>query len=263
MKTYLQSIGALVALFLCLPALPVVLLAALLVPFIGRMLAARQLDALGITSEQRAAALASFDAASQSAPVWRSVWDHYRAPFVLLPLCLCLSRSADDLPAEWADWDNNVSINGDSAGWLRGTEWVQVRDEPAPAGVEAIGYSDTRYEGDAYYARGHHPRSWFARWVWLAWRNVRAGLAQRNGIEPAQRPALIAGTEQEPSTQFEGAQLWSDGSNYQLLATRRLGLLCLRTNIGPKLGQAAGRDELGRVAVSGIWLSIKRWKGAP
>lgn len=262
MSAALSTVWRLGALTIAAPFVPLVMLASLAVPHIGRWYVARVLSELDISDEQRAGAMSSFNAASQIDQVWRSVWNHWRAPFVLLPLCICLPRSADALPDECAEWDNNVSINGDSAGWLRGTEWVQVRDEPPPEGVELIGYSDPRYEGDAYYARGHHPRSWYARWIWLAWRNVRSGEAERTGITPVQRPARIAGTAHEPTTSAEGVELWSDGANYSLLATRRLGPLCLRTNIGPKLGQAAEREELGTVAVSGIWVSFKRWKEA-
>ena len=61
----------------------------------------------------------------------------------------------------------------------RGDRWVNLRDigwTPEP-GEQIIRYDDPLYDGDAYYAEGHHPRSFWAlrgwagatgraRWLW-------------------------------------------------------------------------------------------------
>ena len=86
-----------------------------------------------------------------------------------------------------------------------------------------------------YWAPGHHPRSRWARWVWLGLRNRASALAVQLG-HPADyaQPVQVWG---DPATSRSraGWVLRHHNGVYQFHATRRLGALCLRTNYGYKV----------------------------
>ncbi len=72
---------------------------------------------------------------------------------IVVPIALIFTKwNAEHLPKLFRWWDNEVSINGD---------WGFVPLDKKSQ--EAINM--------AYYAKGHHPRSFYARWVWLGLRN--------------------------------------------------------------------------------------------
>ena len=127
----------------------------------------------GMSESDQAACLDSMDEARQrELPV---IWYDCLAPIVMLFVLPFVPRGANKLPAMWRKWDNNISINGDGGGvqmpdgsWVEGYE---VKDWEAVRGYLYVKYDDPRYGGDAYYAKGHHPRSFWARYIWLGWRN--------------------------------------------------------------------------------------------
>lgn len=108
------------------------------------------------------------------------------APIVVgLALLFRLVKWEDDHMPWYLSWfDNNVSINGDGYGMLQydGT-WVNKADDVVIKNGfgRAFSYSDPSYNGDCYYAEGHHPRSRWARWIWLGWRNRASALAMQMG----------------------------------------------------------------------------------
>jgi hypothetical protein len=86
---------------------------------------------------------------------------------VVVPIALIFTKWEDDkLPRLFKIWDNDASINGDRrtddpndglGGWTLSRISLDKNDQ------EAISH--------CYWAPGHHPRSFYARWVWLGLRN--------------------------------------------------------------------------------------------
>jgi len=211
-----------------------------------------------------AAAWACFDRAEKLVSPWRTLRDHLIAPVVLLIPLLRLPREANDLPEPLAYWRNNVSINGDGKAVLRDGKWIDLQDigwKPQP-GERVYSYDDADYTGDAYYCRGHHPRSWLARYVWLALRNVASQRDVLAGADVARRPAVLA---ESPGLTL----LWDGGQLYQLTLEAPLFWgLRWRANVGYKLGIVANRPDpltpseggkIGSARASAIctWFSLK------
>lgn len=159
------------------------------------------------------------------------------APLVVPVALLGTKQAAKHLP-HWARWwDNDVSINGDGWAVQRGGNWVRINSaaDLMPDDGRVFSYDDADYQGDAYYAPGHHPTSFYARWVWVGLRNRASALAVQLG-HPADyaKPVDVWG---DPATSRSraGWVLRHHNGVYQLHATRRLGPVCLRTNYGYKV----------------------------
>lgn len=185
------------------------------------------------------------------------------APLVVPIALLQTPRTANALP-RWAHWwDNDVSINGDGWAVLRAGQWVRVQGDELPGEV-AMPYTDPAYTGDAYYAPGHHPRSAWARWVWLGLRNRASALAARLGHAMQPEDLLDADTWGDEATNRDHAG-WCvrrNGPVYQLSIVRPIGAgLCLRVNTGHKLDLVRrwGRDV---AIVVNVTASVLRWKGS-
>ena len=226
-----------------------------------------RINALDIGAEHKAAALAYFALASDQAPLWAALRDHIIAPIVLFIPLLRLPREADDLPDNLAHWRNDVSINGDGWGWQdAGGKWHQCSVEPTPPGITAVPYTDPAYGGDAYYAPGHHPRSFWARFVWLALRNVASKALQDAGPLIETRPILLAGSPMASAYTPGFALFWNgdrgDGAAYGWHAIDRWGPLALWTHVGAKLGIPYVWTELMpcRAMLTGTWRAFK-WAG--
>lgn len=182
---------------------------------------------------------------------------------VVVPLALLLTpREANALP-RWARWwDNDVSINGDGWAVKRAGQWVRVVGNELPGEV-AVPYTAPAYDGDAYYAPGHHPRSFWARWMWLGLRNRASALAVRLGHQVQTADLIDADTWGDPATNRDHAG-WCvrrNGPVYQLSIVRPIGAgLCLRVNCGHKLDLVRrwGRDVAMVVNIS---FSVLSWKG--
>jgi hypothetical protein len=229
---------------------------------------ALKVNALDISAQHKSAALAYFNKAAAQAPLWSVLRDHIIAPLVLIVPLLRLPREADDLPDTLAHWRNDVSINGDGWGWQDAQgQWHQCSVEPAPPGIAAMRYADPAYGGDAYYAPGHHPRSFWARFVWLAFRNVASKDLQEAGPLVETRPILLAGAPLASSYTPGFALFWNgdsgDGAAYGWHAIDRWGPLALWTNVGAKLGVPYSWPELMpcRAMLTGTWRAFK-WAGA-
>lgn len=92
------------------------------------------------------------------------------APFVV-PFLLLFTKSEDDrLKIGDSLWGNDASINGD----IRLPNSWELR--PISNNL-----SDEEEISLCYWAKGHHPRSFYARFVWLGLRNRASALSQRMG----------------------------------------------------------------------------------
>lgn len=181
------------------------------------------------------------------------------APVVMLLVLPFVKREANALPRLFWWWDNNVSINGDGWAVLRGDKWVKVEGDELPGEV-AIAYGDPRYTGDAYYCKGHRPRSFLARYVWLGLRNRGAKLSEELGVSlsPRDNDRELWGTD--PIGQgVEGWALYRAGDAYQFHWIKKAGPLELRASTGYKVW---ARNQWGveRASVTNITISARRWK---
>ena len=223
--------------------------AALLIQEHARFAVRERLFALsGVSDAHKASAWECFGRAELLAPPWRALRDKLIAPLVLLIPLMLLPREANTLPAWLAYYRNNAGegdgINGDGQAVLRGGTWINLRDigwRPEP-GERVYTYDDPDYEGDAYYAPGHHPRSWYARWVWLAFRNVASQVDVIAGADVTQRPAVLACGS--GAAGGEWSLRWDGGDLYQFtLQEPLIGALNWRANVGYKLGIVANRPD--------------------
>lgn len=102
---------------------------------------------------------------------------------VVVPIALLFTKYEDNkLPKLFEWWDNDASINGDGWAVVRNGNWVRVTGNHLLSETP-IQYGDPNYTGDAYYCEGHHPRSFYARWVWLGLRNRASRLSQILGYK--------------------------------------------------------------------------------
>lgn len=186
------------------------------------------------------------------------------APLVMLVALLFTPRSANRLPKLFRKWDNDVSINGDGCGWQRadGT-WVDLRDGVQHEGEPLVGYDDPSYGGTAYYAKGRHPRSYWARYVWLGWRNRASKLSLDMGISVRKADIQLLSGRVDIGTRQEGHFLLRHGVDYHYKSVRRIGPFVLIRSLGYKLEirYKSDRPE-GPAAAVLIPISLKRWKGA-
>ncbi len=219
----------------------------------------------GVSAADKTAATESILHAEQAAA--KAFWYDITAPIVMLLVLPFVKRSANRLPRLFAKWNNNVSLNGDGAAVFRGGQWIDLRSSAqALPGEHVYTYDDPLYAGTAYYSKGHHPRSLWARYVWVGLRNRASQLSVDLGTDVAARPVLISGSLDINRHDKPGHFLLKDGASYHFKSiqpTRILGLRCaVIRSCGYKLEIALMRPPgaYGRVAAVAIGYSLKRWK---
>ncbi len=215
----------------------------------------------------REAARRSFDRANELDKQIRKY--KLRAPFVMAKVVPKLPWDAEALPPEYAAYDNERGLNGDSSGWV--FDPTLGYEVPARAPLK-----DTPEARDTcYYARGLHPRSTAARYIWLGQRNRASNLAHDLG------PERSADIEQwgDPLTSgsHPGALVRRMGEHYEISATRHIEIPALRlrlplvgtvllmrgrtfvvrTRYGFKIGNTVGKRPSSRAMVVTIPFSIK------
>lgn len=202
------------------------------------------------------------DCLDAAAAADRQTWPYdLSAPIVMLLVLPFVKREANKLPRLFRKWDNNISLNGDGEVVRRGDAWVNLRDigwTPEP-GEQVIRYDDPLYDGDAYYAKGHHPRSFWARYVWVGLRNRASQLSVDHGEDVPERPTVISGRV-GLGTHTEGHVLFRCGDLYHYKSVRKLGPFALIRSYGYKL-EIRYYQGPGRAAAVAIGRSLKRWKG--
>ena len=218
-----------------------------------------EIGALDLTPEIRAELLDCIDAAQEAD---RKTWLYdLSAPLVMLLVLPFVKREADRLPRMFSAWDNNVSLNGDGYGWQdpETGEWFDIRVKPAPAGVPLVSHSDPAYGGDCYYARGHHPRSFRARYAWVGLRNRASMLSVKLGRDVTARPVVVSG---DPTIHRHGPYghfVLRHGDTFHYKSIRAFGPFALTRSYGYKLEiPFKSAEGTGRAAAVAIGRSLKR-----
>ena len=230
----------------------------------GRVL--KELAALpDLTDGDRAAVEACFRAAKDADD--RTWLYDLSAPIVMLLVLPFVRRSADKLPSLFRRWDNNVSLNGDGEAVFidgkfltagHGITWEDYNAALA-RGAYRYTYDDPLYHGDAYYAKGHHPRSFWARYVWVGLRNRASQRSVELGRDVTEAPQLISG-RMDIGTRMAGHFLLRQGDTYHYTSIRKRGPFALIRSYGYKL-EIRYYQGPGRAAAVAIGRSLKRWKG--
>ena len=217
-----------------------------------------EIEALDLPTHIRADLIDCIDAAQDAD---RKTWLYdLSAPLVMLLVLPFVPRSADHLPKAFRNWDNDVSMNGDGHGWQdEGGAWHDARITPAPEGALLVSHSDPAYGGDCYYAKGHHPRSFWARYIWLGWRNRASLMSLELGEPIPERPVCISGDPYISRRGPFGHFLLKYEDCYHYKSIQPFGPFALTRSYGFKLEiilkSPAGR---GRAAAVAIGRSLKR-----
>lgn len=181
------------------------------------------------------------------------------APYVMLFVLPFVKREATKLPSLFSNWDNEISINGD--GWgkeLPDCTWVTVRETGDP---DCIPYDHPDYQGDAYYAKGHHPRSFIARYVWMGWRNRASKLAYDQGEYISEYDKSTLKTYGTPAVLdgYEGWVILNIKDLYEVYQIKKGKYFTKRTRYGHKLGNTL-RYNAAKAMLATIGVSYKRNK---
>ena len=197
------------------------------------------------------------------------------APVVAAIALLFARWEADKLPRFFKKWDNEVNLNGDSFPWINPKDdngnWTHVGTaQPIPTGDTML-YWDADV-GDnverptkelAYWVDGkHHPRSYWARYVWIGWRNRASQVSLDCGIRTRKADVMRMFGSTDISARKEGAFLMQHGDDYHYKSVRKVGGFALIRSLGYKLGMVKQEvDGVGKCAAVYIPWSVKRWKG--
>ena len=183
------------------------------------------------------------------------------APIVMAVVLPFVKREADRLPSLFSAWDNNVSLNGDGCGWQNPEtgEWFDLRTGLIPHGAPLVSHSDPAYGGDCYYAPGHHPRSFWARYVWVGLRNRASMLSVKLGRDVTSRPVVVSG---DPTIHRHGPYghfVLRHGDTFHYKSIRAFGPFALTRSYGYKLEiPFKSAEGTGRAAAVAIGRSLKR-----
>lgn len=133
---------------------------------------------------------------------------------LIVPIALMFTKWEDDkLPKLFTPWDNDVSINGD-----RKEDWALDNHKPA------------------YYAKAP-PRSFWARYVWLGWRNRCSKLVEILGYryQPGEFASRQIIGDPLASRSHEGYKYIYTNNISQLMIVKRIfSKWCIRFNWGYK-----------------------------
>lgn len=185
------------------------------------------------------------------------------APYVMLFVLPFVKWEAEKLPSLFSKWDNEVSLNGDRGYWINSPEGI-IR---LPAPLE-----DTpEVRETCYYAEGHHPRSFWARYVWLGWRNRASKQAYDAGVEITDELRASYKEWGNPSTGevIDGALstgylIRNCGEYFEVYSNEVKGSFIKRVRYGYKIGNALKGDVVyfRKAMPVAIGISFKRNKNA-
>lgn len=172
---------------------------------------------------------------------------------VVVPVALLFCKwESEKLPSLFWWWDNNVSLNGDNA------DWQVVDGVPTPAPYPLEDTPEVRAKN--YWLKGHHPRSFLSRYVWLGLRNRGSKLSEVLGVSLAPRDHDREMWGIDPIGQgVQGWALYRAGDAYQLHWIKKAGPLELRASTGYKIWRS-NVWSVARASVTNITISARGWK---
>jgi len=156
----------------------------------------------------------------------------------------------EKLPEQYLTYDNEVSINGDLRPWVLNEEGIGI-PLPCPLDDSGIQY--------CYYAKGHHPRSKWARWKWLGIRN-RASMAAFL-LGPVKSSDIEIFGDIATDKGHEGVVVFRMGIHWQIYSCKKFGPFVIRRNVGVKIKNVL-QSVAKRAMVVNIPWSLLRWKDA-
>lgn len=168
------------------------------------------------------------------------------APIIVPIALLFTSWDAEKLPWLFTIWDNDLGPNGDP----RRYDGTSFKFVPLEKDNEEV-------KRGCYWAEGHHPRSFWARFVWMGLRNRASKGAVMMGVKYQDVPSIEYGHAKVDRYTNPGWRLTERGGNYQLEAIYKFGPLAYRMNYGFKVYQ----KRFGKIMPITISLSFKSWKG--
>lgn len=183
----------------------------------------KYLEAAGVPPTLHAQALESLEQARRTAG--RVSPYKWTAPLVMAWVVPRLPWDAEILPPRYAKWDNDISINGDPWPWAQRADGLWYRPAPLDDTPEA--------RAQCYWAEGHHPRSKWARYVWLGWRNKASKLAHDLGAPAG--PQISVWGDEEVSRAHPGVAVYRMGECWQIMVVDKLGPFVVRRNLGWKI----------------------------
>lgn len=151
------------------------------------------------------------------------------APLVVGVALLFTRWESERLPSLFWIWDIDkpCTINGD----------VRTDDPNDGLGgwsLKAVPLEDTPEARSMCYWASGHPRSFYARWVWLGLRNRASRLAQKLGVD------VTADIQHIPVP--EGTFTYS-GNFFRFLQVKQVGRFTFRTQCGYKIPTPIGADR--------------------
>lgn len=207
------------------------------------------LQAAGVPQELHSEALESLARSKkQSRKLSPYKWS---APLVMLFVVPFLGWEAERLPKLFSKWDNDVSLNGDPWPWAQDSSGTWYRHCPLEDTPEV--------RAKCYWAKGHHPRSRWARYVWLGWRNRASKLAESLGVDASADKIQMWG-DPKTSKSHEGTKVYRMGDIWQIMSVTKRGPFAIRRNVGWKLNNVL---ENGHVRANITWIpfSFPLWRG--
>lgn len=154
---------------------------------------------------------------------------------VAVPFALLFTKWSDEhLPRLFWMWDNDASINGD-------VRTDDLTNEFGGWDLKPVPLDDIQESRDmCYWAKGHHPRSFYARWVWLGLRNRASALSQSLGTG-------VEGPATYESTRF--GYVKSVNGKFRYFEVIPVGPVVIRLHYGYKVPHIPGESKAPPVAI--------------
>jgi hypothetical protein len=201
-----------------------------------------------VPESQHVDALASLARAKSAAKRMRPY--KWTAPIVMALVVPFLRWDAEKLPKLFAKWDNDISLNGDPWDWAQMPDGTWYRPAPLEDTPEA--------RAACYWAKGHHPRSRWARYVWLGWRNRASKLAADLGV-PATAASIQPHGDPTISKSKAGAAVYRMGDYWQIMSVEKVGPFAIRRNVGWKLNNVL-HNQHTVANITWVPFSFPLWK---
>ena len=142
---------------------------------------------VGVPEELHEEALESIKAGWKRANSFKSLFSNLTAPIVVPFALLFCKWESESLPKFFSWYDNDTNLNGD--------EGIPVSLDP----------KDSVAIENCYYRKGHHPREYLSRYVWIGLRNrgknsyMQEGYPLEEVTQEWGTVGLTSGSESEPA----------------------------------------------------------------